>query len=404
MKLNEVKSQPIKENFKPGDRVRFTSPTNRSEDGVVVRTLDHTATEVKFDSGEKRGVFTTSLKLIKESKDIRLLEQQLALIEKKKMSAKDDPCWSGYHMVGTKTKNGREVPNCVPGKKGVAEATKEQETEFHKKLDTLVHDTFGRRKEEMKESDYDKSHGSPYDRGAADSYYGRPRRPHKGGVGGGSGERIEDLTPEEIKAYHTGYDDNERHGDKKIWDSKDNNAQVSEADEPGDVRTKFALQKARSQFPMAKSDAEALALYINRKEQKDVDELEAENDYEDMMIDQLSNFDDKINKEVDELQRQINQLKKHAGLKTESVVEGTAEDMIKHVKDARAFMNSAQPKQEPNRAGYNPINSKEEWLEKVRVMHQVQNDPNLKDDAEAQEAIRQRIGDLNRVGIEKGWA
>jgi SMC interacting uncharacterized protein involved in chromosome segregation len=35
-----------------------------------------------------------------------------------KISKSEDPCWSGYHMVGTKTKNGREVPNCVPGKKG----------------------------------------------------------------------------------------------------------------------------------------------------------------------------------------------------------------------------------------------------------------------------------------------
>jgi hypothetical protein len=37
---------------------------------------------------------------------------------KKKITAKDDPCWSGYHMVGTKKKGNREVPNCVPGKKG----------------------------------------------------------------------------------------------------------------------------------------------------------------------------------------------------------------------------------------------------------------------------------------------
>ena len=34
---------------------------------------------------------------------------------------------------------------------GVDEATKEEETEFHKKLDTLVHDTFGKRKGEMEE-------------------------------------------------------------------------------------------------------------------------------------------------------------------------------------------------------------------------------------------------------------
>lgn len=38
--------------------------------------------------------------------------------EKKKITAKNDPCWTGYHMVGKKKKNGREVPNCVPGKKG----------------------------------------------------------------------------------------------------------------------------------------------------------------------------------------------------------------------------------------------------------------------------------------------
>lgn len=37
---------------------------------------------------------------------------------KGKISAAEDPCWKGYHMVGTKTKNGREVPNCVPGTKG----------------------------------------------------------------------------------------------------------------------------------------------------------------------------------------------------------------------------------------------------------------------------------------------
>ena len=26
----------------------------------------------------------------------------------------DNPCWKGYHPVGTKKKNGRTVPNCVP--------------------------------------------------------------------------------------------------------------------------------------------------------------------------------------------------------------------------------------------------------------------------------------------------
>jgi hypothetical protein len=35
-----------------------------------------------------------------------------------------------------------------------------------------------------------KRHGCLYDRGSADSYYGRPRDPHYGGVGGDSGQRV----------------------------------------------------------------------------------------------------------------------------------------------------------------------------------------------------------------------
>ncbi|MFN3330661.1 MAG: hypothetical protein ACK419_07035, partial [Pyrinomonadaceae bacterium] len=39
---------------------------------------------------------------------------QVEMSEKKKMSKKDDPCWSGYRMYGHKTKDGKKVPNCVP--------------------------------------------------------------------------------------------------------------------------------------------------------------------------------------------------------------------------------------------------------------------------------------------------
>lgn len=37
------------------------------------------------------------------------------LTEKKKKNG--DPCWPGYHQEGTKMKDGKEVPNCVPDKK-----------------------------------------------------------------------------------------------------------------------------------------------------------------------------------------------------------------------------------------------------------------------------------------------
>lgn len=32
----------------------------------------------------------------------------------------DNPCWKGYEPVGTKTKDGKEVPNCVPVKENTA--------------------------------------------------------------------------------------------------------------------------------------------------------------------------------------------------------------------------------------------------------------------------------------------
>lgn len=66
--------------------------------------------------------------------------------------------------------------------------------------------------------EYEQAHGNAFDRGSADSYYGRPRSPHKGGVGGDSGPRIDILTDEEKQAYLAGYEYNEQQGDKKEYD------------------------------------------------------------------------------------------------------------------------------------------------------------------------------------------
>lgn len=66
---------------------------------------------------------------------------------------------------------------------------------------------------------YTFKHGDPFDRGSADSYYGRIRNPHKGGVGGGSGPRIEsnEMTAQEIADYGAGYNYNEQSGDRKEY-------------------------------------------------------------------------------------------------------------------------------------------------------------------------------------------
>lgn len=61
------------------------------------------------------------------------------------------------------------------------------------------------------------NHGCLFDRGSADSYYGRPRDPHYGGVGGDSGPRVTVTDQESVAEYMAGYEENERYGDKKNY-------------------------------------------------------------------------------------------------------------------------------------------------------------------------------------------
>ena len=61
---------------------------------------------------------------------------------------------------------------------------------------------------------YDERHGGPYDRGQADSWYGREYNPHYFVGDSYQSPRIElaQMTPDEIVAYTAGYTDNEANG------------------------------------------------------------------------------------------------------------------------------------------------------------------------------------------------
>jgi len=66
---------------------------------------------------------------------------------------------------------------------------------------------------------YETRHGSPYDRGSADSYYRRDYNPHyyRGDTGTRDRVTLKDMTPDEIVAYTAGYEDNEDAGLHKEW-------------------------------------------------------------------------------------------------------------------------------------------------------------------------------------------
>ena len=63
-----------------------------------------------------------------------------------------------------------------------------------------------------------KLHGGLFDRGSADSYYGRPKDPHWWPEGTGLGKQVTELNEAEVAEYLAGYEWNELHGDKKSWD------------------------------------------------------------------------------------------------------------------------------------------------------------------------------------------
>lgn len=79
-----------------------------------------------------------------------------AKYEVKPCDKKDEPwaVWEGdVRVKGFKSKEEAQAYADKQNKEqGLAEATKEEETKFHKELDTLVHKTFGKRKEEINEA------------------------------------------------------------------------------------------------------------------------------------------------------------------------------------------------------------------------------------------------------------
>jgi hypothetical protein len=72
----------------------------------------------------------------------------------------------------------------------------------------------------FKDVEYDTRHGGPFDRGSADSYYGRFYEPHYYVGATSVTKRVElaDMTAQEIVAYTAGYEYNEQYGDKKNYD------------------------------------------------------------------------------------------------------------------------------------------------------------------------------------------
>lgn len=67
--------------------------------------------------------------------DLAMQAQSVRPREMESVQEDDDPCWDDYRQLGTKKKNGREVPNCVP--KESTEVTLDEGQDFHEEYGYL---------------------------------------------------------------------------------------------------------------------------------------------------------------------------------------------------------------------------------------------------------------------------
>lgn len=69
------------------------------------------------------------------------------------------------------------------------------------------------------DTEFDARHGGPFDRGIADSWYGRLINPHyyKGDTAMSEKVELADMTGTEVTEYLLGYQYNEESGGKKEW-------------------------------------------------------------------------------------------------------------------------------------------------------------------------------------------
>lgn len=82
----------------------------------------------------KNGEFEVVHKTIMRKKNFKSPDPEVKYesVAKEAKKMKDDPCWKDYEMVGTKTKNGKQVPNCVPKEDTGTDMPSESTAEYGK--------------------------------------------------------------------------------------------------------------------------------------------------------------------------------------------------------------------------------------------------------------------------------
>jgi hypothetical protein len=102
-------------------------------------------TEAKYDKfGDRIGPSRASSFRKKELEyELRKEKGKKKYKQEELEKSDDDPCWKGYVQLGTKKKDGKEVPNCVP-KESVKESTELQERSPWEELKVMLSKKFNK--------------------------------------------------------------------------------------------------------------------------------------------------------------------------------------------------------------------------------------------------------------------
>jgi len=119
-KKHGVSLEQIKRQLEMGTKVEFEHTTSKKE--ARITALQHL---------DELPDYYTKLKKMETQKESSIIRDvngnyyaEFIDIIKAGSIEEENPCWKGYKQVGTKKKNGKEVPNCVPVKENIDEASR----------------------------------------------------------------------------------------------------------------------------------------------------------------------------------------------------------------------------------------------------------------------------------------
>ena len=117
-KKHGVSLDQIKKQLEMGTKVEFEHTTSKTE--ARITALQHLDELPDYYTNLKKMETQKESSIIRDANGNPYVEF-IDLISAGSIK-EENPCWKGYTQIGMKTKNGKEVPNCVPIKKGVKKA------------------------------------------------------------------------------------------------------------------------------------------------------------------------------------------------------------------------------------------------------------------------------------------